>query len=106
MTTCISLAAFDTDKLEGKLTVRFAQKGEKFLGIGMDAPASLNGGEVIMTDSNRLVAVYPYRDADYSKISTKTCDLTLISCGVPQISIDQLKEAADRASEYIVRYCF
>jgi len=56
-------------------------------------------------DAMRLVAVYPYRDADYSQITLQTKDLILVSCGVPGILMNQLKEAADRASEFVVRFC-
>ena len=85
--------------------MRFADRGEEFLGIGMDAPASLNGGEVIMSDSARLVVVYPYRDADHSEITPQTQNLMLVSCGVPGISVDQIEAAAERASEFVLRFC-
>jgi DNA/RNA-binding domain of Phe-tRNA-synthetase-like protein len=78
---------------------------EEFLGVGMDKPVVLAGGEIVMADASRLVAVYPYRDADYSRITLQTKNLMLISCGVPGISLDQLKEAVDRAAEFVVRFC-
>jgi DNA/RNA-binding domain of Phe-tRNA-synthetase-like protein len=105
MTTCIALAAFDVSRLNGDIIMRFANKGEEFLGIGMDKPATLAGGEIVMTDASRLIAIYPHRDADYSRITLQTKNLMLVSCGVPGISLDQLKEAADEASELIVKFC-
>jgi len=104
-TTCIALAAFDINRLNGQLVMRFANKGETFLGIGMNKPIILGGGEIVMVDASRLVAIYPYRDADYSRITLQTKDLTLISCGVPGIPLDQLKEACERAVKFIVRFC-
>jgi len=105
MTTCIALAAFDTDKLKGQLLMRFANQGEEFLGIGMDKSAVMAGGEIVLTDAARLVAIYPHRDAGYSRIKLQTKNLTLMSCGAPTISLDQLKEASKTASEFIVRFC-
>jgi DNA/RNA-binding domain of Phe-tRNA-synthetase-like protein len=35
----------------------------------------------------------------------ETKNLMLVSCSVPGISLDQLKEAADRASEFVARFC-
>ena len=105
MSTCIAIAAFDIDKLDGEITMRFANSGESFLGIGMDEPVTLAGGEIIMTDRSRLIAIYPYRDADYSKITIKTRDLMLVSCGVPSIPIDRLNETADKASDFVTRFC-
>lgn len=105
MTTCIALAAFDLSRLNGDIIMRFADKGEEFFGIGMDKPATLAGGEVVMADASRLIAVYPHRDADYSRITLQTENLMLVSCGVPSISLNQLKEAVDEASEFVVKFC-
>lgn len=62
MTTCVALAAFDISRLTGDITMRFGNAGESFLGIGMDKPMILAGGEIVMADASRLIAVYPYRD--------------------------------------------
>jgi len=105
MTTCIALAAFDIYKLNGNIVMRFANKGEEFLGIGMDKPVILTGGEVIMTDASRLLAIYPHRDAEYSKITLQTNDLVIISCGVPGIPVEQLREAVDNACNFIIKFC-
>jgi DNA/RNA-binding domain of Phe-tRNA-synthetase-like protein len=105
LTTCIALAAFDISRLSGEIIMRFGNKGEEFLGIGMDKPMTLAGGEIVMTDSSRLIAIYPHRDADYSRITLQTKNLMLVSCGVPGISMNQLKDASDRASEFVVKFC-
>jgi len=105
MTTCIALAAFDINRLDGDITMRFANKGEEFLGIGMDKPLIMAGGEIVMTDASRLIAIYPYRDAEYSKITLQTNELMLVSCGVPSIPLERLKETVDKASEFITRFC-
>ncbi len=105
MITCIALAAFDVSRLQGDIIMRFANKGEEFLGIGMDKPVTLAGGEILMADAARIIAIYPHRDADYSRVTFQTKNLMLVSCGVPGISFHQLKEAADRASDFVVKFC-
>ena len=103
--TEIALAAFDADKLKGELLMRFAEKGEKFLGIGMEKPMLLQGGEIVVSDSEKLVAIYPYRDADSTKITEKTKNVMLLVCGVPGIGEETLQNAAQVALEYITRFC-
>ena len=71
----------------------------------MDKPAALTGGEVIMTDTSRLLAIYPHRDAEYSKITLQTNNLVIISCGVPGIPMEQLMKAADNAFNSIIKFC-
>jgi len=103
--TEIAIAAFDADKLSGNLTMRYAEKGEKFLGIGMEKPQILQGGEIVISDKEKMVAIYPYRDAEKSKVTEDTRNVLLLFCGVPRISLDKLYEAMTVASEFITRFC-
>jgi len=103
--TEIALAAFDIQELQGNLVMRFARRGEKFLGIGMERPIDLEGGEVVISDDQKLVAIYPHRDADRSKVTEKTRNILLLVCGVPGITMDVLARAATVAVEYITRFC-
>ena len=101
----VPLATFDEDKIKDRLTMRFALKEESFLGIGMDKPMSLNGGEVVISDSERIVALYPHRDADHSKLTEKTRNVTILVCGVPGISLETLNQSKKIAIEYINKFC-
>jgi len=103
--TEIALAAFDANKLKGDLLMRFAEKKEKFLGIGMEKPMLLRGGEIVVSDNQKLVAIYPYRDADSTKITEKTENVVLLVCGVPGIGEETLQKAAQVALEYITSFC-
>jgi len=103
--TEIALAAFDIQELRGDLIMRFATRGEKFLGIGMEKLMDLEGLEVVVSDDEKLVAIYPHRDADRSKVTEKTKNILLLVCGVPGITMDMLAGAATIAIEYITRFC-
>jgi len=103
--TEMALAAFDANKLKGDLIMRFAEKREKFLGIGMEKPMLLQGGEIVISDNQKLVAIYPYRDADSTKITEKTKNVMLLVCGVPGIGEETLQNAAQVALEYITSFC-
>ena len=111
--TGIALAAFDKDLIKGDLTMRFAKPRELFTGIGMDKPMMLKGNEVVLSDSDtysdsnddKLVAVYPYRDADSTKVTTDTKNVILLSCGVPGIEIGLLEHAIITAIDYITMFC-
>jgi DNA/RNA-binding domain of Phe-tRNA-synthetase-like protein len=103
--TEIALAAFNRDELKGALLMRAAEKGERFLGIGMNQPMELNGGEVVITDEEKLVAVYPYRDAERSKVSETTRNLMILVCGVPGIDERLLNDAGKVAQDLVTRFC-
>ena len=101
----VALASFDAKKLEGGLFMRFAEEGEQFLGIAMEKPLILKGGEIVVTDNEKLVAVYPYRDADNTKVTDETENVALVVCGAPGINEEILKIASQVALKYILRFC-
>jgi len=103
--TEIALAAFDLDRLKGGLLMRFAEGGEEFMGIGMQKPMVLQGGEIVVSDSEKLVAVYPHRDADNTKVTEQTKNIVLMVCGVPGIREETLRNAERVTIEYITRFC-
>jgi DNA/RNA-binding domain of Phe-tRNA-synthetase-like protein len=105
MKTNMALATFDAATIVGNLEMRMSTPGEKFLGIGMQKPLTLIGKEPIVTDEDKTIAVYPYRDSDETKITLKTMDTIILVCGVPGITPTMIDKTAALASEYITRFC-
>jgi DNA/RNA-binding domain of Phe-tRNA-synthetase-like protein len=99
--TGIPIAAFDADTLSGDLTMRFAEEGEAFLGIGMAAPITLHENQVILTDDEAIVAVYPYRDSDATKITLATTTVHIVACGVPNVEEKKVRSAYELAAAYL-----
>lgn len=105
MEAAVPLAAFDMAWLSGDLLMREAIGGEEFLGIGMEKPVVLEGGEVVVEDGEKLVAIYPYRDAEVAKITVDTEDILMLVCGVPNVGADILNHAEMISKEYVTRFC-
>lgn len=103
--TAVALASFDEDELNGELLMREAEAGEAFLGIGMERPTVLQGGEVVVADGEKLVAIYPYRDAEASRITEKTENVLILVCGVPNVGDEALSLAGRVAVEYVTSFC-
>lgn len=103
--TGIPIAAFDLNAVGEEVTLRFSNPGEEFLGIGMPSGKGLMQGILVMSSSDILIAIYPYRDAEESKITLETSDAVLISCGVPGISSDAIANAAGRARDSVISAC-
>ena len=105
MKTRIAIAAFDAARTRGDLRMRLARAGESFLGIGMEAPVVLKGVEVVCQDEDGLVAIYPYRDAHRTRVTTATTDTVFMTCGVPGIEAGALLAAAETTREFVERFC-
>lgn len=103
--TKIAIGAFDMEKIKGSLKMRFAKQGETFRGIGMEKDIILKGREVVIEDGEKIIAIYPYRDSDETKITLETKNAVILTCGVPGIEEGLLKEAGERAVHHIERFC-
>ncbi|MBN1160229.1 MAG: hypothetical protein JXA43_03315 [Candidatus Diapherotrites archaeon] len=99
--TKITLGVYDKGVITGELTVRFAKQGEKFLGIGMDAPIELTGNELVLADKEKIISIYPYRDSNVTKVSDKTKNLIIVAYGVPGISLADLEKAVKKVEQEI-----
>ena len=102
--TGIPIAAFDADTLDGDLVMRFAKEGEEFLGIGMATPVMLHKNQVILTDKGAIVAVYPYRDSDTTKITLATKRVHIVACGVPGVEREKVRSAYELAVAHLQEY--
>jgi DNA/RNA-binding domain of Phe-tRNA-synthetase-like protein len=102
--TGIPMAAFDADTLTGNLAMRFAREGELFLGIGMEKPVVLRKNQVILTDPGQVIAMYPYRDSDATKVTSDTKHIHIVTCGVPGIDRKRVVEAYDVCAGYLKEY--
>lgn len=105
MESRVPLAAFDMKTLSGDLVLRLAENGEEFFGIGMKSPVVVKGNELVIEAGDELIAMYPHRDADRSKITLSTRDVLIVVCGAPGIPLDTLRKAQGVAEEYIGRFC-
>jgi DNA/RNA-binding domain of Phe-tRNA-synthetase-like protein len=106
--THVAIAAFDLSRInESALLMRPAGAGGAFLGIGMPSPVQLKGVEIVIEDtsSGKLVAVYPYRDSDDSRVTEKSKDVLIMICGVPGLHRSTLEGARDVCKEYIALSC-
>ena len=103
--TEVALAAFNRDELRGRLLMRTAESGERFHGIGMNEPVELSGNEVVISDEEKLVAIYPYRDAEKSKVTAGAKNLLILVCGVPGVDDKCMNEAGKVALEFVTRFC-
>lgn len=101
----VAIGSFDLNRFDGPLLMRRASQDEKFLGIGMERPKTLSGDEIVISDDEKLVAVYPYRDSDITKVTLDTKNIFSLMCGVPGISRRILREAAETTKALMIQFC-
>ncbi len=100
----VPIAAFDADRVSNELTMRFARNGESFFGIGMKEPITLKPNQVVIDDNGHIIAVYPYRDSDDTKVTIGTKNMHVIACGVPKIDKDIVLGAYSICAKYLADF--
>lgn len=105
MKTIVPISGFDMGRLHPPLSIRFARKGEEFMGIGMTKPVKLDEYMLVLADSKRVLCIYPHRDSDHTKITEDTKEILIVAYGAQGISRQQLEEAVQLALEYIKTVC-
>ncbi|MEM2102263.1 MAG: phenylalanine--tRNA ligase beta subunit-related protein [Candidatus Bathyarchaeia archaeon] len=99
--TIIPLSGFDLDKIKPPLRIRFSNEADEFRGIGMSSPVKLITKVLLVADENQILCIYPYRDADATKITEQTRNVLIIGYGAPTIPENQLVSAVEKALTYI-----
>jgi DNA/RNA-binding domain of Phe-tRNA-synthetase-like protein len=57
-----------------------------------------------MTDAAQIIAIYPYRDSDTTKVTSGTKNIHIVSCGVPNVDTDKVVEAYELCALYLREY--
>ncbi len=99
--TLIPMGAYDAEKIKGELRIRTSQ-GERFVGIG--GKEITTKGEIVLSDGEKILSIYPYRDADATKITTSTRAAVVVLCGVKGVDRDYLRQSAQKTLEIISRF--
>lgn len=79
----------------------FAARAQEFHGIGMNASMKLTGKMLVLADDKQIVCIYPYRDAETTKITEKTRNVVIVGYGAPHIRQNQLIDAVETALSFI-----
>lgn len=98
--TLVPIGIYDADKIVGDVTLRLAYDKEEFIDISNEKHV-LQGREIVLSDSNGIIHVFPYRDAFRTKVSEDTKKVLIIGCGVLGMEQGLTKIAVDRTLELI-----
>ena len=98
--TLVPIGIYDANKIIGDVTLRLANNNEEFIDISNEKHV-LFGKEIVLSDSNGVMHVFPYRDAFRTRVNEDTKKVLIVGCGVPGIEQGLTKTAVDRTLELI-----
>ncbi len=100
----IAMVTLDMDRLDGDDLLLSAQKGEKMLGICISEPIELEGNELVVFYEEKLMVIYPSRDADETKVTLDMKNMHVLMCSAYGIERGVLDEASRVAVDYVNFY--
>ena len=98
--TLVPIGIYDAEKIVGNFTLRLANSNEEFIDIS-NTRHRLQGKEIVLSDSNGAMHVFPYRDSLRTRVTEQTKRVLIVGCGVPGIEQGLTKLAVDRTIELI-----
>jgi DNA/RNA-binding domain of Phe-tRNA-synthetase-like protein len=98
--TLVPIGIYDADKIVGNVTLRLTNSNEEFIDIS-NAKRTLQGKEIVLSDNNGVMHVFPYRDSLRTRVTDQTRKIMIVSCGIPGIEQSLTKLAVDRTIELI-----
>ena len=102
----IGLGAFDLDTISAPITLRTSGESEKITLLGEDKVTTLEEGQLVYSDEVGVTTMsFNYRDADRTKVTTKTKNIILFADGCKGISDQEVSEALDSAVSLITKFC-
>ena len=101
--TLLTFSAFDLERIEPPLSVRFSREDEVVTLIG-NRKKKLTGKEIVLTDSAKILCVYVHGDVDATKVTDSTRDVLLVAYGIPGMSKEELKGGMSVAAGYVKRF--
>ena len=103
METLVPMGAFDLERIVPPIIMRYSKPGERFVKIG-GFGEELVGNELVLTDAEKVMNIYPHRDSDLTKVSFSTSRVLLIVAGVPGVDEGMIASATEKACSYIANF--
>jgi len=102
----IPLGGDDTDKIDGNITLKFAQGNEPFNELNTDEIKNPKEGEVIYVDEKEVLCRrWNWRECNKSKMTEETKNVSLVVEGLPPVSKNEIKEIIKELGELIQKFC-
>jgi DNA/RNA-binding domain of Phe-tRNA-synthetase-like protein len=102
----IPVGGDDIDKIDGNITLRFAEGTENFVRLNSEEVDHPKTGEVIYTDNKEVLCRrWNWRECDKSKMTEDTKNVTLVIEGLSPTSREDVETAVSELSELVEKFC-
>lgn len=102
----VPLGGDDISRIDGDITLRFAQEGEMFRPLNSDEIEQTKLGEVIYADDvDVLCRRWNWRECDKTKMTEDTEEAMLVVEGLPPVDRKDVEKIIGELSHLVEKYC-
>jgi len=102
----IPMGGDDTDKVDGSITLKFAQGNEPFIELNSEETKNPKEGEVVYVDDKEVLCRrWNWRECDKSKMTEETKNVALVIEGLPPITKEEVETITKELSELVQKFC-
>ncbi|MCF7871730.1 hypothetical protein K9L97_01735 [Candidatus Woesearchaeota archaeon] len=102
----IPVGGDDTDKIDGNITLKFAQGDEPFTELNSEETKNPKEGEVVYVDDKEVLCRrWNWRECDKSKMTEETKNVALVVEGLPPTSREDVEKIIEELSELVQKFC-
>ncbi len=102
----IPVGGDDIDKVNGDITLKFAQGNESFTELNSEETKNPKEGEVVYVDEKEVLCRrWNWRECDKSKIIEGTKNVTLVVEGLPPTTEEKVERIIGELSRLVQKFC-
>ncbi len=102
----IPVGGDDIDKIDGNITLKFAQGDETFVELNSQEIKNPKEEEIIYLDDKEVLCRrWNWRECNKSKMTEETKNVALVVEGIPPILKEDIKKIINELSELVQRFC-
>src|SRR3989338_1576823 len=102
----IPVGGDDTDKIDGNITLKFAQGDEPFTELNSEETKNPKEGEVVYVDDKEVLCRrWNWRECDKSKMTEETKNVTLVVEGLSPVSKEGVQSIVEELGQLVKKFC-
>ena len=102
----IPMGGDDLDKIDGNITLKFAQGNEPFTELNSEETKNPKEGEVIYADDKEVLCRrWNWRECNKSKMTEDTKNVALVVEGLSPFTKEEIEKIVKELAELVQKYC-
>jgi len=97
----VPVGIYDLDKLKPPVKIRASVEGELFYPIGSSEPVELPNRYPVLSDREKIIHIFPYRDSVYSMVTIDTENILIVVGGVEGVPVSTVSKALDEIVRFV-----